>query len=80
MSKKWILSFASTMTMDVYAIYDTAEQVVEELRDYFCDPDLTLAIIMNKQWQQEGELDVQECRYIPSQVEIRNNKINEIVE
>ncbi len=80
MSKKWILSYASAMSMDAYAIYDTTDQVLDEMKDYFGDPELTLEIIMDHQWQREAELDIQECLYIPSQIEVRNNKINEIIE
>ena len=78
---KWILSFAyaSTMTMHIYGAYDTTEQVLEELQDYFDDTNLTLDIIMDKQWQNEGEIDIQECKYVPSQAVIRNYKINEII-
>ena len=47
---KWILSYASVFELKAHAIYDTAEQLLQEMKENFGDPDLTMETIMDREW------------------------------
>jgi hypothetical protein len=80
METKWILSFASAFELEAHAIYDTAEQILQQMKDDYGDPDLTMETIMDLEWQNEGELRIEECNYIPCPAEQRDRNISKIVE
>jgi hypothetical protein len=76
---KWILSYANAFELEAHAIYDTAEQLLEQLREDYGDPEMTMETIMDREWQSEGEMSIEECQYIPCPAEQRDRKINEVV-
>lgn len=55
----WVFSKASAMSMDIQGVYESKEQLYQELKDWFGD-ELTMEEMLDYEFQWEMEIEIKE--------------------
>ena len=77
---KWVLSSGGAFDFSVSGIYDTQEQLLEQLRkDWGIGDELTVDEMMTHRWQSDAEIKIEKAEYFQSKTELRDEKIQEVL-
>lgn len=76
--KVWVVSTARAYGYEPHAVYDSIEQVLEQFKEDWGD-EITMEDIMDYDWRRESEIEITTTTYYPSTKEIREEKINTIL-
>ena len=75
----WVVLSARAMDWEVSGVYDTAEKLLDTIKEDWGLDDLTIDDMLDSEFQDGYEIRIHESTYHVSKTEIRDEKINTII-